>query len=154
MGIIIAKCLSARHLGKLTEKGRNNVDSRNLASTGRAIFQMTKSSKLREAFYCALCVYLVHVVPCTCTLHSNILFSVCCAHVLVGVATLQYMMSSKSPKRTEWRASSSVKLASTSTWSVCEKCVHTLHASVAVVTEALNRCLTALTVCVHVVMLS
>ena len=38
-------------------RGRNNVVSRNLASTGRAIFQ---SSKLREAFYCALCVYLAY----------------------------------------------------------------------------------------------
>ena len=44
--------------------GRNNVDSRNVASTGRAIFQMTKSSKLREAFYCALCVYLVTYLKC------------------------------------------------------------------------------------------
>ena len=34
--------------GKLTEKGRNSVDSRNLASTSRAVFQMTKSSKLCE----------------------------------------------------------------------------------------------------------
>ena len=72
MGIIIAKCLSARHLGKLTEKGRNNVDSRNLASTGRAIFQMTKSSKLREAFYCALCVYLVTICRIITSIDINV----------------------------------------------------------------------------------
>ena len=33
--------------GKLTEKGRNNVDSRNLASTGRAIFQAARGILLR-----------------------------------------------------------------------------------------------------------
>ena len=31
--------------GKLTEKGRNNVDSRNVASTGRAIFQIIQAAR-------------------------------------------------------------------------------------------------------------
>ena len=41
---------------------RAKLKSGKLTETGRAMFQMTKSSKLREAFYCALCVYLVYVL--------------------------------------------------------------------------------------------